>query len=238
MPTEAEGLNLFEALQAFCDPDLFAHWQEVQRLYLPPPDRSVRYSRNMEVLARRRRAQRALLADLRSRVASGEVVLEGLQIGPGAPAIERSRVPALWGPLLQFNFKKDIVGARGAEFALVRASRAVVGIAPVASSQPAHAPPAEDFVAVEHKATRRAGGRGNFAPMIEALLREMWEQIQRRLEETGRKVPVWSELARTMEKRLKNAAANNGKPVPHVDTIRTRLPEIYERVLSEKIVQL
>jgi hypothetical protein len=66
----------------------------------------------------------------------------------------------------------------------------------------------------------------------------MWEQIQRRLEETGRKVPVWSELARTMEKRLKNAAANNGKPVPHVDTIRTRLPEIYERVLSEKIVQL
>jgi hypothetical protein len=49
-------------------------------------------------------------------------------------------------------------------------------------------------------------------------------------------VPVWSELARFVRKRLIKSEGR-AKPIPHEHTIRKRLPLIYAQLLDETPAQ-
>jgi hypothetical protein len=89
-----------------------------------------------------------------------------------------------------------------------------------------------DDAAARANGVRR--GRESAEPAIEAVVRACWDEVHARASVGGR-TPVWTELARMVERRMQAASRRGDIPqVWRFHTIRKHLPEIYARVLSEK----
>jgi hypothetical protein len=191
-------------------------------------------SRHEAAMERQRKAWRALESDFRTRVASGEVLLDGLQCAPTL-ATSRSPIPALWARLLVFCFAQNKIATtvQNVEFIDVMGYRAGRQIS--AGTTPAVQPNIPSKAVTV--SAPRPRGRMSYEPLIEADLRANWDEIRRRAANRPGQLPVWSELARAMHKRLDRARRNGGGAIPHVQTIRTHLPQIYARLLSENPVR-
>jgi hypothetical protein len=256
-------LPLGEALFAFSDPVLAERWRETKKEVLPPlihlPCPTYAYDPVLKELVSAERAkldpayikqaeaqnarhralaeaeQKARMAveqDFRNRVTSGEVVLEGLQFAPSlSPAL--SVIPAIWGQMLIFSLRDNIWVGRKIKFMQVTAFRPVplvstaAGGAALVNAAPEAAP----------ASLPRPRGRVSYVPLIEADLRANWDDVQRRAASRPDQLPVWSDLAREMHRQFAGKLRNGGGPIPHVQTIRTRLPRIYARLLSENPVR-
>jgi hypothetical protein len=186
------------------------------------------------VSERKQKAWQAVERDFRNRIASGEVVLEGLQCAPTL-ATSRSVIPSLWAELLIFHPVSDQVETKiqKIEFMKVTAFRAVRQVSTVASA----AALTNDLPEAVMAPSPRPRGRTSYEPLIEAVLRANWEDVQRRASSHPEQRPIWSELARAIHKRLRREQRKGEEQIPHEQTIRTRLPQIYARLLSEKPVR-
>lgn len=255
MTAESDGLPLSEAFEAFCDQEVVERWRLARRTPMPPalPIQSRYFSGRDEGFCggdpgRTRAAQRRLVAhsrqqawhalreDFRGRIASGEVVLIGLQVAPSL-ATARAKIPVIWSSLLRFRAPATVV-VRDVQFIRVTAHRVrqLPAAAALAPSQEVAGEQATSAEESEANTPRRPRGRENVAPLIEADLRANWDDVQRRASRSSNGRPNWSELARAVRKRLVKSQGLN-KPMPHWQTIRTRLPDIYARLLSENAVR-
>jgi hypothetical protein len=263
VPAKPESLPLREAFLAFNDPALVENWRQVMQEAVPIPpigppysaDEAwraemlgapvkpdphlaalfqVQHARFDAAIRRRQEAWQALEPSFRAQVAAGEVVLEGLQCAP-LLATARSLIPALWARLLIFNTASNKISTavQGVEFVDVTARRVMPQIGVPQSAAVLAEGPLEEIPA----APPRPRGRESYEPLIEEALRANWDEVQRRLTSREQQRPNWSELAVAMHRRLVRGNRNSGAKVPHVQTIRTRLPGIYARVLSENPVR-
>jgi hypothetical protein len=181
---------------------------------------------------RQRDASTALERDFRDRIASGDVVLGGLQFAPTL-ATARSTIPSVWARLLSFwvPVNKVLVGVQKIRFMEVTAHRAVPPVsAAVSSATPASA----DTEAAADPSPRRRG-RASSEPLIEADLRANWEAVQQRVAKTSNGEPNWSDIARFVRNRLMRARGPGQVKVPQLDTIRRKLPRMYAQLLGDKL---
>ncbi|WP_426954123.1 hypothetical protein [Muricoccus radiodurans] len=258
MPTSPDRLPLLEAICAFCEPELVHRWQVALNVPMPPalPIRSRYFNRSWGYddddwrgdLGRLRAAERKVIGDrqqlawievredFRARIASGELVLTGLQIAPSLAAA-RSVIPAIWARLLVFRAQNSVT-AKEVRFIDVMVERIVrQPMAPTFSKEQGIAAPSEPSREMEEAAPlRRPRGRANVGPMIEEDLRTNWEEVQRLAARSPSGKPSWTTLARAVRKRLGKTHPRR-QSIPHEQTIRTRLPKIYARLLSDNLVQ-
>lgn len=214
--------------------------QDQQRATLPAGVKLVAVHRSPEELslpAALEAVRKALVEDLRKKIERGTLSIAGVQTYP-VREFDRKPIPGYWASDFWFDIPADKVS-------IVQFNRAThIYVATVIAGPKRSLPDSKgDAPAVAARgpaspakssdASAGSRGRPNFGPIIEAAVREHWEELQRWVREGGKL--VWAEAARMLEKRLK-ARVKLGEviDIPHVETIRTRLPEIYAQVLSEK----
>jgi hypothetical protein len=257
MPAEIKGLPLVKALAAFCDPILVERRREIERQAASVPTRWLENSWNSDpchplhhgglVLRRTRprtwsdtlRSERnqiwnELLADFRRRIASGDVVLVGLQVAPTL-AQSKSRIPSVWAGLLKFEVARGAVTARDVKFIHVTAalSKPEAEFIAVGGNVPPPRSVADD---VPDRPTRR-GGRENFGPLIEEALQARWDDIEARKAIDGKL--AWTTMAEMLLRWLKaqypQRDANGQLPAPR--TIENKLSKTYHRLAHDKPAQ-
>jgi hypothetical protein len=197
-----------------------------------------------------------LEADFRRRVERGEIHLAGVSTWPMRET-ERRPIPNLWAADFSFNFGASRINVVQFQYAthsyvavvaslrthVVRPRTQTVSSPTATTSMPmeVESPTAvawdkEDNVSsvVAPPPTRRKDrGRANYGPIIEAALLETWDEVARRYPAPAK--PIWAEVARMLHGRLAKRHARNPQAiVPHVETFRTSLPDIYAKVLSGK----
>ncbi|HWX49967.1 MAG TPA: hypothetical protein VNZ61_18120 [Roseomonas sp.] len=234
MASDEEPVELRKAVHTFCDATLLSEWMDACRIPVPTsiPRTQADFERRQELTAPRDEAWKLLIADFRRRIASGEIVLEGFQVRP-VLVNTRSQFPTAWEPLLQFEWERNAVFIRRAEFVGVTVRRHTAKV----SRQSLSSLPSQSCAA-ETEAVPRRRGRESFAPLIEADLRAHWDETQARTNRASTGEPLWSELARIVYKRLvRQHSRRNGSKVPHEQTIRKHLPKIYRQLLSDKPAQ-
>jgi hypothetical protein len=254
-------LALREALLAFSDPILAERWRETKQEVLPPlihlpyptydpvlkeyvsealaklepayiERAKAQNARRSALQDAEQKARMALEHDFRNRVASGEVVLEGLQFAPSL-ATARSVIPSIWARLLIFRFADSVwVGNQKIRFMEITAFRPV----PLVSTAASSAAPMSTAPEAAAASLPRPRGRMSYVPLIEAALRANWDEVCQRAANRPAQLPIWSDLARVIHKRLAKEHRKGEGSIPHEQTIRTRLPQIYARLLSEKPV--
>jgi hypothetical protein len=200
-----ESLPLREALLAFSDPVLAERWREAKQEALPPlihlpyptydpvlkdyvpgelaklDPAYIERAKAQNALRSalqdaERKARTVLERDFRNRVASGEVVLEGLQFAPNLAAA-RSTIPSVWARLLIFQLADSIwVGNQKIKFMEVTACRPVS----LVSAPTASVAPVGTAVGVDTGPSPRPRGRENFSPLIKAVLRAHWAEVRQR----------------------------------------------------------
>ena len=183
-----------------------------------------------EVFTARKQTWAALESDFRARVASGEVVLEGLQT---APTLARNRmsIPAAWAAIMRFKVRESIVIAEDTKFIGVMASP----FASQANATPTDAPKVEVAVKGVSSFPRRSN-RENYTPLIEEALRARWDDVAARVALDGGFIAT--QIARMLEVWIKSTYPERiNQHLPTLGTIRTRLPKIYDQLLAEKAVQ-
>jgi hypothetical protein len=236
-------VRLRDAIHQLTDPALLEAWRSAQMLvelpYIftvnlpapPPPDELEKIETNNKthdkISKQKRLTREAVQQDFRQRVGSGEIILERLQYHP---TLERQRtiIPAVWSNILHILFERDQVHAARMRFREVVAWRAphvgrwveAVGLAC-----------ARDTVSAKPVRPR---GRESAVPVIEEDLNLHWAEDQLRRNRSGRDHPVWSEFARIIHKRIRKRYPTSQHKVPHEQTIRKHLPEIYARLLRDK----
>jgi len=232
--SDEEPVELRKAVHTFCDATLFREWADACQIPVPTsiPRTEADHERLRELTAPREEAWKRLIADFRRRIAASEIVLEGFQVRP-VLLHTRSQFPTAWEPLLQFEWERNAVFIRRAEFVGVTVRRRIAKVVqPSLSSLPS-----QDGAA-ETEAVPRRRGRENFAPLIEADLKAHWDEIQAKTNRASTGEPLWSELARIVHKHLvRQHSRRDGSKVPHEQTIRKHLPKIYRRLLSDKPAQ-
>jgi hypothetical protein len=200
-------------------------------------------------------AWKRLEADFRRRIEQGEIHLAGVSTWP-LRETERRPIPNLWAADLVFDFRNSLVNVVQYQYSTHRYVAVTASLkrhvaqpqAPVAAAPPIPArdpvlvkvpgvalEEAGDAVSVSDPALpkRKDRGRMNYGPLIEAVLRENWDDIARRYPPPTK--PVWTEVARMLRSRMTKRHARNPQAiVPQLDTFRTNLPDIYAKVLSEK----
>jgi hypothetical protein len=254
-------LPLLRACVAWCDPGLVRAYQEAAALPRPQPvfrrrswgagsrdgfgtdDRdTLRADARAEQVAGKRREVEALqrqrlvdlVADLRTRIAQGEILLVGLQTEP-VPATARSVVPAAWASRMRIELGQDRVRLGPAVFVDVLAERrpAAGGRAtqPAAAEQPEIT---DEGSTARADRPRRKPGRHSFDDAIREALRRRWPQVQAEASKAPQRKPNMSQLARHIEKDIRKAAGKLGTvTIPHQHTIRRNLPRIYDALLRE-----
>ena len=263
MPDEPVRLPLRVAFLEFGVPGLAAHYREVMQEVVPLPPIGPPFSvdelwrhegsgtplpehshlvalfeaqtaRYRAAVQRREEAWQALEPGFRNLVALGEVVLEGLQCVPTL-ATARSTIPSLWARLLIFDAASNRITTtvQDSEFIDVVAYRATRPISAVTNDPMQTSAMPE----VGRSAPPRPRGRESYEPLIEAALRANWDEVQGRAEKRQEQRPIWSELARSLHKQLVKEHRGSKGQIPHEQTIRTRLPQIYARLLSENPVR-
>jgi hypothetical protein len=201
-----------------------------------------------------------LLTDDRRRIEAGEWQVRGVQTFP-LREVERAPIPGVWAAEFHFDVEAGKIhvtqfGTTVRSYTAVLVSRRIdeahgptpaparsgaVGDAPVARDvdpAPQGAPAAAEATAPEKRSRKAKGGakarsgRRSVGPVIEAALREHWDDLFPSGPQGG--LPQWSDLARRMRRRMLVGGAGGCHVVPEEETIRTRLPKIYAAVLSEK----
>ncbi|TDH60830.1 hypothetical protein E2C06_20255 [Dankookia rubra] len=180
-----------------------------------------------EVNTTRKQARAALERDFRARIASGEVVLTGLQIAPTA-AYTRSKIPPIWAPRLRFLTTKNVVFMGNIKFVDVLASHFVRTTIPLPAEAEAEGAPANT-----PDPPKKPPGRPSYKRAIEEDLRTHWADVRRRAAKEANGKPNWSELARVMRRRLIKANNNHHDGIPEEPTLRKHLPRIYKQLLRE-----
>jgi len=221
---------------------------------VPPPASAPTYMQSVATKPALSAAWEALLNDLRQKIERGELRLRAVQTWPLRQA-ERDDVPGLWASEFWFDLDANRINVvqfnhTARTFSAVLVSRPVAEpISRISSAPPgyragqAHALEGDRAAAASalhasdkspvQQQRRRRGGRGRYEPIIEDALREHWDSLFPK----GPPVvlPQWTDLARRLTRRMQSpSAGRKGIKVPQLDTIRTRLPKIYPRVLSEK----
>ena len=184
----------------------------------------------------RDKLRKQLIEDIRKKVERGKLGIAGVQTFP-MREVARKPIPGVWASDVWFDVDADKVN-------VVAFGQITHGFVAVIVSGPARPEKDQPDIAGTSKAepgpataSKNNGlgnrGRPNAGRVIETALRDNWDAIQRLKLDGGR--PVWTEAANLLFNRLK-AAAKPGEvnDIPQADTIRTRLPEIYASVLSEK----
>jgi hypothetical protein len=167
--------------------------------------------------------------DLRKRIASGEITLTGLQTKPRLKSA-RSVVPSAWAELLTFDWSTNSVQAAEVTLTSVLAERRLDSSSNKDVGEPLFT---QGRSPTDMPRTSRPRGRTDFRPMIEADLRANWDKVQQLAARNASKEPVWTELAKIVEKRLIKAHHGGQRSIPHIETIRIRLPELYRKLVSE-----
>lgn len=179
-------------------------------------------------------AWQRLERDFGRRMEAEEFYLSGVQTSPDLTTTPRP-IPGVWASDCQFNFQKGTVTVANRRFVAVSASRveaAEPATSPIAGSN-ASDDPGPTGSAGNDGGERQRRGRDAHTATIRAGLIDGWETVQRQVQRDGS--PNWSEIARTVERRLKAMRAKDGTTiVSQFHTIRTRLPDIYAEVLIEK----
>jgi hypothetical protein len=248
-------VSLQKALTRFGNPELVRRWEAAQGEELPPSPRKpvswlrgdadpydvlrakgdayhVSRKRN-EILARIRAAEEPLVRDFRDRVASGEIVLTGLQTKPSMGR-KRTTLPAIWAPLLRFVWRKDMVCIGPEEFSFVRAAGPLRRAATV---QGAVGPAATEPEGGPKATTPGMAPRGprSTVPLIERAVRENWSKIRSGTPADGAEGPNWHAAAILLEKWMRRRSPKGeDQKLPAVRTIRKHLPDVYARLLAEK----
>ncbi len=180
-----------------------------------------------------------LALDLKKRIELGQVHLQGVQTHP-VREIERKPIPSAWATDFRFDFPACTLTVDGYRYVSVICSldRPVASAAVASSSEgtisDAADVPEDVLDTAEAGEAQRAVGRENFAPLIEADLRANWDAVRRQAARNPGERPVWTELARAVRKRLGKGRRDGGRAkIPHEDTIRKHLPDIYERLLRD-----
>lgn len=180
--------------------------------------------------------------DLKRRIERGEVHLQGVQMRPELRETPEP-VPSAWAADFHFDFRAGALTVAGRRYVSVICSldppgvRAALppqqaGTVDEVIAEPEHTTPDPEPAAV---GTAPARGRQSYQPTIEDDLRANWDDVKRRADREESRLPVWTELARVMHKRIeKKARAEKHTNVPSIGTIRKALPETYRRVLEEK----
>lgn len=257
---EPRLLPLAEAVSLWCDPWIVVQIRQQERFFpthrihgrgypeisLPAgakvstssyllEDRGVELRRSLDGY------WRDLARDLKSRIERGEVHLTGVQTRPERRT-ERESIPSLWAADFHFGFLEGAVTVTPFRYIAVLCSldpppeqATTAGAAAPVPADPAVGGPA-DLKEGGHETIGlppRADGRPPFVAMIEADLRENWEQVQRRAAQKPGKRPVWTEEAKAMHRRLEAKHAKGRTRIPQKGTIRKHLPDIYDRLVEE-----
>jgi hypothetical protein len=258
-PDKPDGLPLWKAAVAWCDPTLVDSLLTARAEYVQVLGGNARENPFPTAFDNGFIAQMAIAAasgidmgprkaaganwmycvgkvtkDLRERIVTGEITLTGLQTKPRLKSA-RSVVPSAWAELLTFDWSKNSVQAADVTLTSVLAERRLDSS--VSKDACAEPPLVPNRSPTDIPRTSRGRGRTDFRPMIEADLRANWDKVQQLAARNASKKPVWTELAKIVEKRLIRAHPGNQRSIPHVEIIRTRLPELYLKVLSDMPVR-
>lgn len=199
-----------------------------------------------------------LLLDFRQRVTRGELVVRGVQAKP-IRGLNAVRLPGQWATDFRIDPLNDVIEIDDERYVNVRISAAAEeatrrlqpdGAAVDASHALLPAPPAMlasasvgRLASVEAdvsspsppKVSSRRRGRPAMELLVEDDLRENWEHVHRHSRRKRNGEPVWSEVARTMQKRLaKRLAGQAGQRTPTDETIRKHMRTLYPQILGEK----
>jgi hypothetical protein len=186
-----------------------------------------------DIAARRAATGKVLIEDFRRRIGAREIRLEGLQIAPTL-SLDRSVLPAIWAQtpkLMKIAVSTNVVSVGDAVFTDVTAFR----FTQRDRATPVEARATADTAAPKDGAAKRRKSRPKAEPVIEALLRKHWDEVQHRFKRPTHPRPNWTQLAGFLFEQLPEVPAI-GEMLPHENTVRTRLPKIYERLLTEKTV--
>lgn len=231
---------------------------------LPPDIREIWKDNEKRLLHDIDRAAAALVDDLCRRLENEEIFLHGYPSSDEPPK-ERYLLPGHRAAEFDIYVPRGAVMVAGQRFLRVTACRQRLAqlwamapwlpaskgqseqgkdsdftpvVAPEVERQaplPDTAPAAGDTVA---EPLRRDRGRGSSEPVIRQALLDNWAVVESHVATRGGGPPIWSELARTLRKRmLRPDGRRSLEVVPHEQTIRTRLPKIYAALLSEKAVR-
>jgi len=182
-----------------------------------------------------------LFNDLRQRVERRELFLEGVRLAPQRGTMPEE-ISNSWAADLEFNLARNTISLGTDRFGAIAVSafppqRALAALAPTPA--PAVEEASSDNT-VTHKdsdslSSSPQRGRSSSEPAIRRAVLDYWTEIQAHVQQRDGQLPVWSELARTLQKRMQRASkVNSLEIIPHVSTIRTRLPRIYASIVSEK----
>jgi hypothetical protein len=262
MTSEDRPLCLFDALRSWSDPKLVEAVRVRERRYtaielsgarcsrlvpdtklrMPPRDNSLSGISLSWLYA----AWDALERDFKRRLTRGELFAAGVEAAPKR-GIAHVPIPGVWAADFVFDFDRDVIKVGTGRYTAVLISRTEWIIpSPESVREPATPPNRESdagaasqpFPSAGEKETAGERGRASMRPVIAQAVRDYWPDVCAFVRRQGGERPNWSELARMLHKRMDKAASTApGVSIPHQDTIRTRLPDIYAEVLSEKTVR-
>lgn len=180
----------------------------------------------------------ALEQDFRSRIEGGELRPMGVQTFPLALTVRES-IPHLWAADLQFDF-------HGARLHVVRhgtTTHSFIAVQVVRDVHVDRTDASRDEHAASYNGARRqtecgialrsrSGGRKSEWPAVLEALRTHWDALFS--SGVPANPPRWTDLARSLHRRMERARPKAGVRVPAEETVRKHLPEIYAQVLGEK----
>jgi hypothetical protein len=183
-----------------------------------------------------------LTRDLKRRIERGEVYLLGVQMRPELRDTHEV-IPSTWAADFHFDFAAGAITVARRRYVSVICllDPPIVSASPTSSDehQVTDAVPepekANQPLVGEASPKRPARGRPAYYQTMEQDLRTNWDDVQRRAATNQNGLPVWSDLAKQMHKRMEAACRKAGHGnAPAVGTVRKNLPLIYRRLLGEK----
>jgi hypothetical protein len=183
-----------------------------------------------------------LTRDFKRRIERGEVYLQGVQMRPELRDTHET-IPSTWAGDFRFDWAANAITVARRRYVAVicllgppsvSTSPARTNVNQVADvvrqAEEANEPPVNG---AGPEGKRR--GRPAYQQAMEGDLRDNWDDVQRRAAKNPSRMPVWSDLAKQMHKRMEAVCRKAGHGnAPAVGTVRKNLPSIYARLLEEK----
>ncbi|MFH5927331.1 hypothetical protein [Roseomonas xinghualingensis] len=255
--TALRSLPLWDALVTWCEPKILCDIRRHEGWFRPEEIRGFEHPTlgaagdGRQVLRRdayprvREKLEHLweeLTRDLQRRIERGEIFLRGVQTHPELRETHEA-IPSPWAADFRFDCVAGAVTVAGRRYIsvicsldppVVDATRVSADEHPVieAVTEPEGASPSLNDESISNKPSR---GRPAYEPLMVQDLRANWDDVQQRAAKNSNRLPVWSELARQMHKRMAAACRKAGhRNAPAVGTVRKNLPVIYTRLLEEK----
>lgn len=194
-------------------------------------------------------AWRALERDFKRRLVRGGFRLRGIVVWP-TRLVDDVNIPAVWAADFEFELTRDALQISGTRYVAVKVHRnvdttAIDGTRATRGSplpSPIEGKPSEpvgaDPPAKPDAKIRRRGGRKSIVPVLKAVVREHWTEIQANVAKAGGRTH-WTEMAHLLQLRMREKKGRTlVQRLPPINTIRTRLRDIYPEVLTEKVAEM